>query len=145
MHRLRSYLRSSRSSRGLFAFIGIMAIWNLGCVGFQPLLVHMLGSTASMVCDAEGMLVAPTSPQSDQAMEKVGSGRSNAVIAAVPVEHGAAGQSVSCGCQSCHAPPSVLPDIVAERASIPLARPGAPIAPPSTIRAPLVPPPQAAL
>jgi hypothetical protein len=147
MHHLRTFLRSSRSSRVLFAFIGIMAIWNLGCVGFQPLLVSAMGSAASMgmVCDAEGMLALPTSSQSEQVQKKSDIDRGVAVLSAVPDDHGAAGHAVNCGCQSCHAPPSMLQAVAAERAPLPLIRSSAPIAPPSTIRAPLVPPPQAAL
>lgn len=147
MHRLRTFLRSSRKSRALFAFIGVMAIWNLGCVGFQPLLVRMIGSAASMgmVCDAEGMLAAPTASQSEQVVKKADFGQSSAAIAAVPADHGTAGHSVSCGCQSCHAPPSAPQAIAAERAPAPLAGTSSPVAPPSTVRAPLVPPPQAVL
>lgn len=147
MHRLRSFLRSSPSSRALVAFIGVMAVWNLGCVGFQPLLVRMIGSAASMgmVCDAEGMLAVPTSPQSDQEERNAAVAESVAAVTAVPADHGTAGHSVSCGCQSCHAPPSALQDIPTERASVPLALTSAPVAPPSTVRAPLVPPPQAVL
>lgn len=147
MYRLRSFLRSSRSSRALFAIIGVLATWNLGCVGFQPLLVHMIGSAASMgmVCDAEGMLAAATSPHSDQVEQKTEIDRSSTAVAPVPADDDTAGHPVSCGCQSCHAPPSALEVIAAERASIPLARTSAPVAPPSTVRAPLVPPPQAVL
>jgi hypothetical protein len=151
MLHMRSLLRSSRSSRALCAFIAMMAIWNLGCVGFQPLLVHMIGSSASMgmVCDVEGMLAAPTAApratNTDASVAIAGLDRADVTVAAAPLDHGAAGHSVSCGCQSCHAPPSALQVVAAAGVSMPLARTRTPVAPPNTIRAPLVPPPQAVI
>lgn len=147
MHHLRSRLRSSRLSRTLVALLGVLAIWNLGCVGFQPLLVRALGSAGSMGmdCDAEGMLAAPSASPSDQVVKRADFARSSAVISSVPADHGTAGHPVNCGCQSCHAPPSALAVVAAERIAVPLARTTAPVAPPSTVRAPLVPPPQAVL
>lgn len=156
MHRLRCFLRSSRTSRALFAFIAVMAVWNLGCVGFQPLFVRMIGASASMgmVCDAEGMLAPPTATSDSTStstastapsMQMAGVDRVGSTVAATPADHGAAGHAVNCGCQSCHAPPSALQVVAARGPSMPLVRPGAPVTPPSTIRAPLVPPPQAVL
>ncbi len=150
MHRLRCFLRSSRISRSLFAFIAVMAVWNLGCVGFQPMLVRLNGSSASagMVCDAEGMIAAPTvasrstSASTDSSVRNAGSDRASATVATPPTDRGAAGHPASTGCQSCHAPPSAPQLLAANGASVPLARTRAPVTPPSTIRAPLVPPPQ---
>jgi hypothetical protein len=149
MHHLRCFLRASRTARAAFAFIAVMAVWNLGCIGFQPLLVRMIGSAASMgmECDAEGMLVVPTTASQPDASASATGGvdRAGSVIAAAPSDHGAAGHPVSCGCQSCHAPPSALQAIAVDGASVPLARALTPATPPSISRAPLVPPPQAVL
>jgi hypothetical protein len=148
MLRLRCFLRASRSSRALFAFVAVMAVWNLGCVGFQPLLARMIGPAASMGmdCDAEGMLVLPTTAtRTDQSVSSDKVDPTISAIAAAPTDHGVAGHAVSCGCQSCHAPPSALHFVATDRASVPLARARTPVTPPSTSRAPLVPPPQAVL
>jgi hypothetical protein len=149
MHRLRRILRSSRTARALVALIAVMAVWNLGCIGFQPLFVRMVGSAASMgmVCDTEGMLVAPTKASQPVASANTTGGvdRTGSAIAAAPNDHGTAGHAVSCGCQSCSAPPSALQGMAAHAASVPLARALTPVTPPSTSRAPLVPPPQAVL
>jgi hypothetical protein len=153
MHYLRSRLRSSRISRALLALVAVMAIWNLGCVGFQPLLVRMIGSAASMgmVCDVEGMLAAPTaqsrpaSSATEASVVMSGVDRLGAAVAAAPAEGGAAGHAVSCGCQSCTAPPSALPILGADSALMPLARTRTPVTPPNITRAPLVPPPQAVI
>jgi hypothetical protein len=148
MKRLRSFLRSSRISRGLFSIVGVMAIWNLGCVGFQPLFAGMTGSAASMGmnCDSEGMLVAPAALSRPGTSMTAGQiDRTGSVISDAPTDRGSAGHSVSCGCQSCHAPPSALQVVAEVSASVPLAGIRAPVSPPSTNRTPLVPPPQAVL
>jgi hypothetical protein len=148
MKYLRSFLRSSRTFRGLFAVVGVMAVWNLGCVGFQPLFAGMMGSAASMGmnCDAEGMLVAPAAPShSGPSMTTGEVDPTRFVIAAAQGDHGAAGPPVSCGCQSCSAPPSALQVVTTECGAIPLAGALTPVTPLSTSRAPLVPPPQSVL
>jgi len=153
MHHLRRLLRSSRICRALFAFIGVMAVWNLGCVGLQPLLVSMIGSSASIgvVCDAEGMLAVPTatprlsSASADSLVRTAAPSNVNATVAAAPSSRDAAGHSVNCGCQSCSAPPSALRTLAAVGATVPLAPIGNPGTPPSTSRTPLVPPPQGTL
>ena len=149
MHHLRCFLRSSRAARALVAFIAVMAVWNLGCVGFQPLLVHMVGSAASMgmVCDAEGLLAVPTTVSRPNASMNMTGGvdRTGSANATAQTDHGAAGHSVSCGCQSCHAPPSALQVVAADGGSVPLAHTRPPVTPSSTAGAPLLPPPQAVL
>jgi hypothetical protein len=148
MHQLRRFLRSSRTARSLCAVIAVMAVWNLGCVGFQPLFAGMIDTagSAGMDCDAEGMLVAPAAPSRvGQSVNAGGVERIGSAISDASIDHGAVGHSVSCGCQSCHAPPSGLQAVAADGASLPLARALNPVTPPSASRAPLVPPPQAAL
>jgi hypothetical protein len=148
MLRFRSLCRSSRAARAVCAFIAVMAIWNLGCVGFQPLLARMIRPAASMGmdCDAEGMLVAPVTPsRPSPSMNAGGVDRTSSEIVSAPADTGTAGHAVNCGCQSCHAPPSTLQAVEVNGASVPLARALTPLTPPSTSRAPLVPPPQAVL
>jgi hypothetical protein len=153
MHHLRRLLRSSRASRALFAFIGVMTVWNLGCVGFQPLLGSMMGSSASagVVCDAEGMLVTPTTASSQASVSEESSVKPavptnvNSTVAAAPTDRDAAGQSMNCGCQSCCAPPSAPRILAVANVAVPLAPIGNHVTPPSISRTPLVPPPQAIL
>jgi hypothetical protein len=148
MQHLRTFLGSSRTARSLCAVIAVMAVWNLGCVGFQPLFAGMMGpaARAGMDCDAEGMLVAPATPtRTDQSVSTGGVDRAGSVISAASTDHAAVGHSVSCGCQSCHAPPSGLQAAAVDGASFPLARALNPVTPPCANRAPLVPPPQAVL
>jgi hypothetical protein len=148
MQHLRRFLRSSCIARSLCAVIAVMSVWNLGCIGFQPLVAGMLGTAASagMDCDAEGMLVAPSTPtRAHPSVNTGGVDRVSSVISAASTDHSAAGHSVSCDCASCHAPPSDLHAVALDGASFPLARALDPVTPPSASRAPLVPPPQAAL
>ena len=153
MHHLRRILRSSRASRALFACIGVMTVWNLGCVGFQPLLASMIGSSATMGvrCDAEGMLVAataasvPTSVSGESSVKQAAPTSASATVVAAPADRGAAGQSMNCGCQSCCAPPSTMTMLAANDATVPLAAINKAVTPPSISRTPLVPPPQAVI
>ena len=153
MQRLRRFLSSSRASRGLVGALALMTIWNLGCVGFQPLLASDVGSAADrgMTSEAEGMLVVPAhvSPtpgnRSDASMTTVGPERGVASISAPGANAGGSRHAAVCGCQSCHAPPSSLQSVDAPASLLPLAPALAIVVPPSTVRTPLDPPPQLAL
>jgi hypothetical protein len=133
--------------------MGALTVWNLGCVGFQPLLGSMIGSSASIgvVCDVEGMLVMPTtasppaSVSEESSVKPAAPTNVNSTVAAAPTDRDAARHSMNCGCQSCCAPPSALGFLTADNATVPLAPIDNPVTPPSISRAPLVPPPQAIL
>jgi hypothetical protein len=113
----------------------------------------MIGSSASVgvVCDAEGMLVRPTtasppaSVSEESSVKPAVSTNVNSTVAAAPADRDAAGHSMNCGCQSCCAPPSELGFLAADNATVPLAPIDNPVTPPSISLAPLVPPPQAIL
>ena len=101
-----------------------------------------------MVCDAEGMIVAPvgagatTSTGAVSSTNVAGPDRPSGAISASPADGGATSHAAICGCESCHAPPSALSIVATVASPMPFVSALEPVEPLSIVRAPLVPPPQ---
>ena len=118
----------TRASRALTA---LLTVWCLGCSAFDPIIAHLAGIDAGMICGADDIGTGSV----------VSTGADGETATVVPVDgHGES--QVVCDCQSCAAP---APALVADAAD-PSPAPGTDAAdrvtPPGLDREPLVPPPQ---
>lgn len=158
MHHFRSFLRASLATRVLGVALALVTVWNLGCASSQPLLASMLGANGGgMVCDSEGMIVAPSNGQAIGAEERAqgdsedlanavaASTDSQAIVSASPDDSGSRTPPAICGCQSCAATPTPAETISVPTSSLPEIAALTLVTPPSIARPPLVPPPQAEL
>lgn len=125
--------RPSTILRALRAMTAVIAVWCLGCSGFEPLLDAALGSGSSVMTCGSGR-----GAMSASMLATTDGSTGRPTISAASDAH----QGFDCGCGSCHsASPSewTLPPVSHVAPIMAIARIGELV---SVVRTPLLPPPQ---
>jgi hypothetical protein len=118
----------TRASRALTA---LLTVWCLGCSAFDPIIAHLAGLKAGMICGADEIGTGGV----------VSTGDGNETATVGPVDEDGEGPVV-CDCQSCAAPAPALVADAAEPSPAPGTEAADRVTPPGLDREPLVPPPQ---
>ena len=117
--------RSAPAWRVIFALVGLITTWCLGCSGYDSLLSSLMGDGVHMSCESQ--MVAASGP-----------GHAN--VPSIQSDEG-----VDCGCQSCVASSPVVWSLRLPHVERPSATAWIAEVPPSITRTPLLPPPQSTI